>query len=231
MGNTLGGKKTTKVMKINGETIKLTTPVRAGEVTKDYPGFVLLESEAVKHFGIRAKPIGIHQELKARRLYFLVELPKFPEEKAPRKVRSGINMSAKERLDSLMLARRSVSDLSLLQPKSSIIMEEIPKESLENDPKTKIKIKLPKADVEKLMRESKTEAEAAEKIMQLYMSISSSAGDDNKVQNRSSSVSVAHRQVQWKEDGLGRISGAVKARERRVGFMPINEGEIQVAVA
>lgn len=140
MGNSLGGKKTTKIMKINGETIKLKTPILAGEVTKDYPGLVLLESEAVKHFGIRAKPLGIHQELKPRRLYFLVELPKFPEEKAPRKVRSGINMSAKERLDSLMLARRSVSDLSLLQPKSSIIMEEIPKESIENDPKTKIKI-------------------------------------------------------------------------------------------
>ncbi|KAL8157550.1 uncharacterized protein At1g66480-like [Apium graveolens] len=229
MGNTLGGKKTTKIMKINGETIKLKTPIQAGEVTKDYPGFVLLESEAVKHFGIRAKPLGVHQELKPRRLYFLVELPKFPEEKAPRKVRSGINMSAKERLDSLMLARRSVSDLSLLQPKSSIIMEEIPKENIENDTKTKIKIKLPKADVEKVMRESKSEAEAAEKIMQLYMTISSSAGDGNRVHDHGSSV--AHRQVHWNEGGIGRISGAVKARERRVGFTPINEGEIQVAVA
>lgn len=90
-------------------------------------------------------------------------------------------------------------------------------------------IKLPKADVEKLMRESKSEAEAAEKIMQLYLSISSSAGNDNKVPDHGSSM--AHRQVHWNEGGLGRVSGAVKARERRVGFMPINEGETQVAVA
>ncbi|KAL1803409.1 hypothetical protein ACET3Z_032056 [Daucus carota] len=229
MGNTLGGKKTTKVMKINGETIKLKTPIQAGEVTKDYPGFVLLESEAVKHFGIRAKPLGIYQELKPRRLYFLVELPKFPEEKAPRKIRSGINMSAKERLDSLMLARRSVSDLSLLKPKSSMV-EEVSKESVENDSKTsKIKIKLPKAEVEKLMRESKSEAEAAEKIMELYKSISASVVDGREVHDHGSSV--ARREVRWNEGGLGRIGGAVKARERRVGFMPINEGETQVAVA
>ncbi|KAK1374640.1 Plastid movement impaired protein [Heracleum sosnowskyi] len=209
MGNTLGGKKTIKIMKINGETFKLKTPVEAGEVTKDYPGFVLLESEAVKHFGIRAKPLGVHQQLKAKRLYFLVELPKFPQENAPRKVRSGIIMSAKDRLDSLMLARRSVSDLSLLQPKSNIIEEG----SSENGSKTRIKMRLPKADVEKLMRESKNEAEAAEKIMQLYLNINS---------NDEQRSSVAQRRIS---------TGGLIARQRRGGFMPINEGEIQVAVA
>lgn len=201
MGNTLGGKKTTKIMKINGETFKLKTPVEAGEVTKDYPGFVLLESESVKHFGIRAKPLGDHQQLKAKRLYFLVELPKFPhEEQAPiiRKVRSGIVMSAKDRLDSLVLARRSVSDLSLLRPKSNFSVEDVQQESSGNGSRTKIKMKLPKADVEKLMRESKNETEAADKIMQLYLSTRS---DDNKV--------CDHGRVHRMDGAQGRISREV----------------------
>lgn len=97
MGNGLGGKKKTKMMKINGETIKLKTPIEGGAVSKEYPGYVLLDSEAVK----------------PKRVYFLVELPKVGK---PRKV-----MSAKDRLESLKLGRRSVSDLTLLmQPKSSI---------------------------------------------------------------------------------------------------------------
>ena len=43
MGNSLGAKKSAKVMKINGETLKLKTPVKAGAVVKDYPGHALLE--------------------------------------------------------------------------------------------------------------------------------------------------------------------------------------------
>lgn len=92
MGNSLGGKKTTKVMKIDGETFKLKTPVKVGEVLKDHPGLVLLESEEVKHYGVRAKPMEAHKELKPKRLYFLVQLPK--ENIATRRVRSVINMSA-----------------------------------------------------------------------------------------------------------------------------------------
>jgi len=59
MGNSLGGKKTTKVMKIDGETFKLKTPVTAEEVLKDFPGHVLLDSESVKHYGARAKPLEV----------------------------------------------------------------------------------------------------------------------------------------------------------------------------
>lgn len=198
MGNSLGGKRAAKIMKINGEIVKLKTPVQAGAVTKDYPGYVLLESEAVKHLGIGAKPLGIHQELKPKKLYFLVELPKFPEEKAPRRIRSGINMSAKDRLESLMLAKRSVSDLSLLQPKSSI----------SSDP-VRLKMRLPKEEVEKLMMESKTQAEAAERIMQLCLA--SAAPNNDKAPH-------------WIEGGHGRASEGLKAREKRVGFMPVNEG-------
>uniref|UniRef100_A0A5B7BXL2 Plastid movement impaired 2 n=1 Tax=Davidia involucrata TaxID=16924 RepID=A0A5B7BXL2_DAVIN len=217
MGNSLGGKKkTAKVMKINGETVKLKTPVRAGEVVKDYPGHVLLESEAVKHFGIRAKPLEVQQELKPKRLYFLVELPKVVvEEKSARRVRSGIHMSAKDRLESLMLSRRSASDLSIMKPKSIVIEE---RGSL------RVKMRLPKAEVAKLMMESKDEAEAAEKIVGLCMAANGGgdggAGGGGGAPPKGNEGSLLHQQVHWKG-----------AREKRVGFLPINEGEIQLAVA
>ncbi|XP_017221934.1 uncharacterized protein At1g66480 [Daucus carota subsp. sativus] len=208
MGNSIGGKKRTKIMKINGETMKLKTPLQAGSVTKDYPGYVLLDSEAVKHFGIRAKPLGPYQELKPKRLYFLVELPKVAENRSMRKVRSGINMSAKDRLESLMLAKRSVSDLSLMQQKSSIGDER--RGVMESEP-GKLKMRLPKAEVQKLMSESKTEAEAAERLMQLCLD--SSEGETNG-------------RVHWKDGGYGRASHGVKPREKRVAFLPVDVGEI-----
>ena len=195
MGNSIGGKKRTKIMKINGETMKLKTPIQAGSVTKDYPGYVLLDSEAVKHFGIRAKPLGPYQELKPKRLYFLVELPKVAENRSMRKVRSGINMSAKDRLESLMLAKRSVSDLSLMQQKSSIGDER--RGVMESDP-GKLKMRLPKAEVQRLMSESKSEAEAAERLMQLCLDSGEGETDGR---------------VHWKEGGYGRASQGVKPRE------------------
>lgn len=72
MGNTLGlgGKKRAKIMKINGETIKFKTPIQAKEVVKDYPGHVVLDSDSVKQYGIRAKPLEPFQNLEPKRLYF-----------------------------------------------------------------------------------------------------------------------------------------------------------------
>lgn len=173
MGNVFGSKKTTKVMKIDGETMKLKTPIKAGEVLKDHPGLVLLDSEAVKHYGVRAKPIEGHKELQPKRLYFLVELPK---EVKPRRVRSGIVMSAKDRLDNLVLTRRSASDLSIMKQRN--VDEDNgggggrhggdDAEVKENGGGVRLKVRLPKAEVEKLMRECKDEAEAAEMIMRLY---------------------------------------------------------------
>ncbi|KAG2709533.1 hypothetical protein I3843_05G223200 [Carya illinoinensis] len=233
MGNSLGSKKTAKVIKINGETLKLKTPVQAGEVVKDYPGHVLLDSEAVKHYGIRAKPLEPHQLLEPRRLYFLVELPQPPKETVPRRVRSGINMSAKDRLESLMLSRRSVSDLSIMKP-TSIALEES-KEGSQNGA-VRLKMRLPKAEVEKLMRESKDEAEAAEKIMNLCRA---SNGDIKGGREVSPKGNEADREImaleqkpRWEARGHGRVGrNTMKGREKRVSFMPINEGEIQIAVA
>ncbi|KAL5553391.1 hypothetical protein UlMin_040792 [Ulmus minor] len=222
MGNTLGSKKTTKVMKIDGETFKLRTPIQAGEVLKDYQGFVLLESEAVKHYGTRAKPLEPQQNLKPKRLYFLVEMPaNSTKEKVTRRVRSGINMSAKDRLESLMLARRSTSDLSIMKP-SSIL----PGESPENEAVagagagTRVRMRLPKAEVEKLMKESKDEAEVAEKIVDLCLV------------NKGNRGHQSHQQVHWNEVCHGRAGRqGIKAPQKRVSFGPINEAEIQIAVA
>lgn len=216
MGNSLGGKKrAAKIMKINGEMIKLKTPVQAGSVTKDYPGYVLLESEAVKHFGIRAKPLEVYQELKPKKLYFLVELPKYPEERAPRKIRSGINMSAKDRLEGLMLAKRSVSDLSTMQPKSCIRLEESGGNG--SDP-VRLKMRVPKGEVEKLMRESQNEAEAAERIMQLCLG--SATHNMDRVPQRPGLV--VNRQVHWNEGGYGRANESLNAREVCIIVLDLN---------
>ena len=180
MGNSLRGTKKAKVMQISGETLKLKTPVQAGEVVKNYPGHVLLKSQEVKHLGIRAKPLEPHQHLEAKGVYFLVELPKVrdnPKEKVPRRVRSGINMTAKDRLESLMLSRRSVSDLSS--------MKSIPEKS--QDGPVRLRMRLPKAQVEMLMQQSRDEEEAAEKIMDLCMVKANIGGETNE------------------KDGLGRV--------------------------
>ncbi|KAJ4878033.1 Encodes a protein whose expression is responsive to nematode infection [Raphanus sativus] len=163
MGNSLGGKKTTKVMKIDGETLKLKTPVTAEEVLKDFPGHVLLESESVKHYGARAKPLEAKQRLEAKRLYFVVEPVK---ECPPRRVRSGIHMSAKDRLENLMLARRSSSDLSILKPAGRWMTKE---EEEKEGGAVRVKLRIPKAELERLVKEGATEAEATKKIAALYM--------------------------------------------------------------
>ncbi|XVF81873.1 hypothetical protein PTKIN_Ptkin15bG0190600 [Pterospermum kingtungense] len=211
MGNSIGGSKKAKVMKIDGETFKLKTPVRAWDVVKDYPGHVLLDSEAVKHFGVRAKPLEPQQDLKPKRIYFLVELPKFPvpdeSEKAPRRVRSeGIHMSAKDRLECLMLSRRSVSDLSMVRPIST---------GPGSGGMTTVKMRLPKSQMAKLVEESRDGVEVAEKILNLYMENT----DDQ----------ILHPEAPWKP-GLGSIGENFKAkREKRVSFVSQEEGEIRLA--
>ncbi|CAN4083138.1 unnamed protein product [Withania somnifera] len=166
MGNNIGGnKKKTKVMKINGEILKLNTPTTTSDVVKDYPGHVLLEYEAVKKFGIRAKPLEPEQELKPSKIYFLVELPLFPKEeittssKVTRRVKSAAHMSAQDRLECLMLSRRSASDLAISKPS--------------NGATVRLKMKLPRGVVQKLIEESRDETEVAEKIMDLCMPNSS----------------------------------------------------------
>lgn len=153
-------------MKISGETFKVKTPIRAWDVVKDYPGHVLLNSEAVKRFGMRARPLEPKQELKPKKIYFLVELPKFPaeeeEKQVKRRVRSGIQVSAKDRLECLMLSRRSVSDLTSVRESSTT-------SSSSSEGPVRMKMRLPKAQMLKLVEESKDDVEIAERIIELYM--------------------------------------------------------------
>ncbi|KAG6391624.1 hypothetical protein SASPL_149381 [Salvia splendens] len=194
-------------MKINGESFKLKTPIRAGSVVEGYPGHVLLESEAVKHYGVRAKPLEPQQELKPKRLYFLVELPKFPEEKGARRVKSGIHMGAKDRLESLMLARRSASDLSIMKPPSIAAAEEEKASAAEGG--KRVRMRLPRAEVERLMAESKDSGEVAEKIVGLCMAKRAAADGGD---------AAAEKNVHFNGD---------RRIKKRVGFLPIHEGEIQ----
>ncbi|PIN26776.1 hypothetical protein CDL12_00495 [Handroanthus impetiginosus] len=154
MGNNIGGgggggKKKAKIMKIDGETFKLKLPAKAMDVLKDYPAtYVLLESEAVKKFGIRAPQLEPEEELRPKNIYFLVELPEFPEPRT-RRARSVAHMgSAKERLEGLMLRQKSFGSGS---------------------GPVRVKMRIPRAQINKLMEESKDEAEVAERILDLCL--------------------------------------------------------------
>ncbi|KAK8546606.1 hypothetical protein V6N13_067813 [Hibiscus sabdariffa] len=202
MGNTMGGKNKVKVMKIDGQTIKLNTPIRAWDVLKDYPGHALLDSDAVKHYGIRAKPLEPHQDLKPKKIYFLVELPKLPvpDEKAPRRVRSGgIHMSAKERLECLMLSRRTVSDMSMVRQTPGLVSDGVG--AAGSGGMRTVKMRLPKSQMAKLVEESRDGVEVAEKILDLY--IGKGGGD--------AAGSHIHREVPWKP-GTGSIGENFKAK-------------------
>ncbi|MED6180590.1 hypothetical protein PIB30_011628 [Stylosanthes scabra] len=210
--------KRAKVMKIDGETFKLKTPAVANDVVKDYPGHVLLDSQSVKQFGLRAKPLEAHHELKPKKLYFLVELPK-PQEQVkekpplPRRARSsGIirGMNAQERLDFLMLSKRSVSDLGGPGPNSGGPM--------------RVKMTLPRAQLEMLMEESGDGGEVAEKIMSLYIGNNAGAGGGGggAVEEAESGVAGGNREVSYHHH---------KARGKRVRFRPVEQGEIHVEAA
>ncbi|KAL2504301.1 Uncharacterized protein Adt_19922 [Abeliophyllum distichum] len=88
MGNNIGGRKRAKIMKINGEVFKVRIPAVARDVLSDYPGHVLLEKEAVNKYGIRAQPLDPEEELKSKKIYFLVELPKMPQDMIASRQRS-----------------------------------------------------------------------------------------------------------------------------------------------
>lgn len=195
MGNSIGGgRKKVKVMNASGEIFKLKAPVRAWDVVKDYPGHVLMDSVAVKQFGIRAQPLEPQQELKPKKLYFMVELPKFPNhEKAPRRVRSSINMTAKDRLECLMLSRRSASDLAAVRPSSGRRLLSDRGERLQGS-RQQVKLRIPRAQLDRLVEESKDGVDVAEKILDLYM------------------MDASHQQPQAKPS-LGKINESFKGHQ------------------
>ncbi|XP_010470524.1 PREDICTED: uncharacterized protein At1g66480 [Camelina sativa] len=210
MGNSITVKrKKAKVMKIDGETFRIKTPVTAREVTAEYPGYVLLDSQAVKHFGVRAKPLEPNQVLKPKKTYFLVELPKLPPEtdnnKLPyRRVMSGIHVGAKERLEMLMLSRRTVSDVTIGRSDGG--------GDGFGPGHTSVRLRLPRSQITKLMEESNDDSEIADKILGIYMERSGEIGGGR--------VGVDSRRK------LG--SGEIKAREKQVSFAGEGRRELPV---
>ncbi|CAL1390811.1 unnamed protein product [Linum trigynum] len=232
MGNSLGSKhRRAKVMKLDGETFKLKTPVRAGDVLKDHPpGHCLLESESVKHFGSRAKPLEPDQNLLPKRLYFLVELPKTGPATSvgraanPRRVWSGpMNLTARDRLENLKLARRSASDLSALMTPAAVAGSVTVADggAGEEAGTVRVKVRLPRAEVERLMRESKDGDEAAARIMDLCAG-GGRSGEVGGGRGEGSSSGGGGGSSARRRDGV---------MKKRVSFLPINEAEMQIAVA
>ncbi|XP_062222104.1 uncharacterized protein At1g66480-like [Phragmites australis] len=173
MGNSIGAKrKGAKVMQLDGTSFRVKPPAAAADVLRDHPGFQLLESEEVKLLGARARPLVPDAPLRRGRLYFLVALPRRPAEGPMRRAWSGnLRVGARERLESLMLARRSTSDLSSLPAHASASAPTSPlpggAAAAGGATPVRLKMRLPRAQVEKLMGESKDASEAAAKIMDL----------------------------------------------------------------
>ncbi|XP_066394261.1 uncharacterized protein At1g66480-like [Miscanthus floridulus] len=195
MGNALAGRRrAAKVMMVDGATFRYKTPAAAGDALRDHPGHQLLESEEVRRLGVRARPLDRDAPLKPGKLYFLVQIPRGAagasagaddeDPRAPRKTWSGaLHVGARERLESLMLSRRTVSDVSSIVPCSAARLAasaasassprpatiKPPPSSVEvgADGAVRLRMRLPKAEVARLMKESKDPAEAAERIMQL----------------------------------------------------------------
>ncbi|CAH2079677.1 unnamed protein product [Thlaspi arvense] len=184
MGNTIMvRRKKAKVMKIDGDIFRLKTPATVSDATKEYPGYVLLDSETVKLLGVRAKPLEPSQILKPNKTYFLVELPaKVAAEegdtrnKLPyRRVMSGIHVGAKERLEMLMLTRRTVSDITVARYDGGDGPGLGPGQ-------VRVRLRLPRSQITKFMEETNDDASAvAERIVALYLESSGKVqgGDDS----------------------------------------------------
>lgn len=156
-------------MTVDGTTYKYRAPAAAGDALREHPGKGnhLLESEEVRRLGLRARPLDPDAPLKPGKLYFLVELPPSSSAhhhrraRAPQRTWSGAlhfsggggGAGAGERLESLMLARRSASDVAA----SSVV----------DGGALRLRVRLPKADVQRLVDDSRDAADAAERIMQL----------------------------------------------------------------
>uniref|UniRef100_A0A0A9DLQ1 Uncharacterized protein n=1 Tax=Arundo donax TaxID=35708 RepID=A0A0A9DLQ1_ARUDO len=188
MGNALAGRRrASKVMTVDGAEFRYKLPATAAAALRGYPGHQLLESEEVRRLGVRTRPLDRDAPLKPGKLYFLVQIPPGvagagavdDDPRAPRKTWSGaLHVGARERLESLMLSRRTVSDVASIVPSSAARLAAAgggsptkPPSSVEVgvDGAVRLRMRLPKAEVARLMKESKDAAEAAEKIMQLCM--------------------------------------------------------------
>ncbi|XP_010450546.1 PREDICTED: uncharacterized protein At1g66480-like [Camelina sativa] len=182
MGNTIMVRRNkVKVMKIDGDIFRLKSPVTASDATKEYPGHVLLDPETVRRLGVRAKPLEPDQILRPNKTYFLVDLPLVDKRnKLPyRRVMSGnIHVGAKERLEMLMLSRRTVSDIGV----GSLDSGDGPGPAGQ----TRVTLRLPRSHITKLMGECQDASEVAARIARVYLESSGEiqAGDNDGLRRK-----------------------------------------------
>lgn len=218
MGNALAGRRrAAKVMTVDGATFRYKTPAAAGAALRGHPGHQLLESEEVRRLGVRARPLDRDAPLKPGKLYFLVQIPRGAavngedDPRAPRKTWSGaLQLGARERLESLMLSRRTVSDVASLVPRT---MAPPSVEAGVDGGAVRLRMRLPKAEVERLMKESRDPAEAAERIMQLCVARDqqgAAAARPPAVAPPASALS-----------GRSRSTAAASKKEKRTRFMAV----------
>ncbi|KAK4741003.1 hypothetical protein SAY87_024591 [Trapa incisa] len=222
MGNSImaGRRKKVKVMKVTGETFMLKTPVHARDATAGHPGHVLLDSVSVQRLGVRARPLDPEQPLKPNKLYFLVQLPENPadtataRDPAPRRVRSGVHMSAKDRLECLMLSRRSVSELPLMRSAAASGGGGEQGVGLGQT----VRMRISKAEMAELVAGSRDEAEVAQKVLRLYMMESKGhrGGDGGGIRR--------HNLSQWQPPAQPEVDDV--AVQKRVRFHQAAIGEI-----
>ncbi|CAO2201912.1 unnamed protein product [Urochloa humidicola] len=193
MGNSIGGKRRrARVMTVDGATYKYRPPAAAADALRDHPGHHLLESDEVRRLGVRARPLDPDAPLKPGKLYFLVHLPNLSSRRrAPQRTWSGAltyggsgaggAAGAGERLESLMVARRSASDVAASPVAAAAAYVEAAEGGGEDGcgGAVRLRVRLPKADVQRLVDESRDAAEAAERIMQLCV-----ARDQDQQQRR-----------------------------------------------
>ena len=128
----------------------------------------------MRRFGVRARPLDPDAPLKPGRLYFLVELPRLRRRPPQRSWSGALSYGAGERLESLMLARRSASDVAA----SALLLASV--EAAGDGGAVRLRVCLPKADVQRLVEGSRDAAEAAERIMQLCV-VAAPSKSNNRV--------------------------------------------------
>ncbi|TJX43848.1 DUF4228 domain-containing protein, partial [Soehngenia saccharolytica] len=188
MGNAAGSSRTgrqVKVMKLDGQVMKFKPPITVEQILQDYPDHVILLSDAVRHLGIRAKPLEGSTELKPKQLYFLLEMPKIEAFRGPGRVRSGINMSAQSRLEAMLLSRRSTSDITPLASSSSPCPVSGSSSPMKGeDGSIRVKVRVSKADLVRLSLQSENSSETAAKLLDMCLQ----DGEQKKIESCSPSL-------------------------------------------
>lgn len=165
-----GNSKAAKIMKINGEFFKFKVPSKVIDVTKDYPHHILLDSQDFLKFNLRAIPLSPYDDLQPRKIYLLVQLPKFPHKPNDISIQSPLRRAQSGVLESTPTARESTMVMKKKLPRRSISDLTMNTKSTADSPvgPTRVKMRLPKAQVQKIMDSGDDDVEIAQRILRLY---------------------------------------------------------------